>query len=106
MPLKRLIRLNRFVRAFDDLANLAVAAKHGIEGFASALFEEVRELGVRVVRVHPGDVNTDMTAGRDLDPTKMIQPSDVADLVLTAIRIPPSACVVEMIVRPQRTPDL
>jgi len=82
------------------------AAKHGIDGFASALFEEVRELGVRVVRVHPGDVNTDMTAGRDLDPTKMIQPSDVADLVLTAIRIPPTACVVEMIVRPQRTPDL
>lgn len=80
------------------------AAKHGLDGFAEALFEEVREQGVRVVRIHPGYVNTDMVAGRGLDSSKMIQPADIAELVHTAVSLPPTACVVEMIVRPQRTP--
>lgn len=80
------------------------AAKHGLDGFAEALFEEVREQGVRVVRIHPGFVNTDMVTGRGLDASKMIQPADIAELVHTAVSLPPTACVVEMIVRPQRTP--
>lgn len=80
------------------------AAKHGLDGFAEALFEEVRESGVRVVRIHPGYVNTQMVASRGLDAGKMIQPSDIADLVDAAVKLPPTACVVEMVVRPQRTP--
>jgi 3-oxoacyl-[acyl-carrier protein] reductase len=80
------------------------AAKHGIDGFAEALFEEVREDGVRVVRIHPGYVNTEMVGGRALDTTKMIQSEDVAALVQAAVELPPTACVVEMVVRPQRTP--
>jgi 3-oxoacyl-[acyl-carrier protein] reductase len=82
------------------------ASKHGLDGFAQSLFEEVREQGVRVVRIHPGFVNTEMLAGRNLAAAKMIQPEDVARLVIAAVEMPPSACVVEMVVRPQRTPYL
>ena len=82
----------------------AIALRLARDGFAEALFEEVREDGVRVVRVHPGFVNTEMVGGRGLDTTKMIQPEDVAELVHTAVHLPPTACVVEMVVRPQRTP--
>ncbi len=85
-------------------ASAYCAAKHGLDGFAEALFEEVREAGVRVVRIHPGYVNTQMVASRDLDAEKMIQPGDVAALVRAAVQLPPTACVVEMVVRPQRTP--
>jgi NAD(P)-dependent dehydrogenase (short-subunit alcohol dehydrogenase family) len=80
------------------------AAKHGLNGFAEALFEEVREQGVRVARIHPGYVNTEMVGGRGLDESKMIQPADIAELVHTAVELPPTTCVVEMIVRPQRSP--
>jgi len=82
------------------------AAKHGLDGFAEALFEEVREQGVKVVRIHPGYVNTEMVGGPGLDTSKMIQPEDVAELVCAAVSLPPTACVVEMVVRPQRTPYL
>lgn len=95
------------VAALQGLPNSAAycAAKHGLRGFASALFEEVRERGVRVACIHPGFVNTEMVAGRDgLDYAKMIQPEDVAELVHTAVTLPPNACVVELTVRPQRAP--
>ena len=82
------------------------AAKHGLAGFAEALFEEVREQGVRVTSIHPGFVNTGMVAGRELDYDKMIQPDDIAELVLAAVKLPVTACVTEMVVRPQRTPYL
>jgi NAD(P)-dependent dehydrogenase (short-subunit alcohol dehydrogenase family) len=94
------------ISAKMGMANSSVycAAKHGLDGFAEALFEEVRETGVRVVRIHPGYVNTDLVAGRGLDERKMIQPADIAELVHGAVMLPSTACVVEMIVRPQRTP--
>jgi NADP-dependent 3-hydroxy acid dehydrogenase YdfG len=34
----------------------------------------------------------------------MIQPADVAELIVTAINLPPTSCVVQMTVRPQRSP--
>lgn len=80
------------------------AARHGLEGFAKALFEEVRESGVRVCLIHPGFVNTPLTQSDRLDPSRMIQPDDVATLMITALSLPASACVTELTVRPQRSP--
>ena len=80
------------------------AAKHGLAGFAEALFEEVREQGVRVVSVHPGFVATDMVGGPGLDADLMIQPGDIAELVACAVALPETACAVELVGRPQRSP--
>ncbi len=80
------------------------AGRHGIEGFAKALFEEVREDGVRVTLLHPGFVYTGLTRTDRLDPARMIQATDVADLAALAVTLPSNACVVEMTVRPQRSP--
>lgn len=80
------------------------AGRHGLEGFAKALFEEVREDGVRVTLLHPGFVNTPMTNPDRLDPAKCIQVADVAEMAALAVTLPNSACVTEMTVRPQRSP--
>lgn len=80
------------------------AGRHGLEGFAKALFEEVREDGVRVTLLHPGFVYTGLSNTRTLDPDKMITTSDIADMAMLAIQLPANACVVEMTVRPQRSP--
>jgi NADP-dependent 3-hydroxy acid dehydrogenase YdfG len=35
---------------------------------------------------------------------KPCPPADVAELIVTAIKLPPTSCVVQMTVRPQRSP--
>lgn len=79
-------------------------ARHAQAGFARALFEEVREHGVGVTLLHPGFVNTSLVSAERLDPKKMIQVEDISEMAALAITLPSTACVVEMTVRPQRSP--
>jgi 3-hydroxy acid dehydrogenase/malonic semialdehyde reductase len=80
------------------------AVRHAQAGFAKALFEDVRESGVRVTLVHPGFVNTPTVKSDGLDKTKMIQVEDIAELIATGITLPNSSCVTEFTMRPQRSP--
>ena len=80
------------------------AARHGLEGFTKALFEEVREECVRVHLLHPGFVYSPLTNTEKLDPARMIQASDISNMIVMALTMPVHACVMEMIVRPQRSP--
>lgn len=80
------------------------AGRHGLEGFAKALFEEVREDGVGVTLLHPGFVYTQLSNTERLDPARMIQVGDIAEMAAMAVLMPNRACVVEMTVRPQRSP--
>lgn len=81
------------------------ATKFGLIGFSQSLFEEVREHGVKVAAILPGFVDTGMIPPvKHLDRSRMIQPEDVAQAVLFVLTVPPTACPVEITVRPQRTP--
>lgn len=81
------------------------AAKHGIMGFAGALFEDVRERGIKVCSILPGVVNTDMHAADPaMDKEKLIQPSDVAAAVAFVLSSPPNVCPTEIALQPQRYP--
>lgn len=79
-------------------------ARHAQAGFARALFEDVRETGVRVTLLHPGFVNTPLVNSERIDPERMIQVADVAEMIALALTLPNTACVTEMTVRPQRSP--
>ena len=80
------------------------ALRHAQAGFARALFEDVREDGVRVTLVHPGFVDTPGAAAENLDSEKMIQVEDIAEMIATSIALPNTACVNELSMRPQRSP--
>ena len=81
------------------------ASKAGLIAFSQALFEEVREHHVKVAAILPGFVDTDMIPPvRHLDRARMIQAEDIAEAVLFVLTAPPTACPVEITVRPQRTP--
>lgn len=77
------------------------ALRHAQAGFAKALFEDVRDDGVKVTLVHPGFVNTPLINADKAKRSNMIQVSDIADMITTAISLPNSACVTELIMRPQ-----
>ncbi len=81
------------------------ASKAGLIAFSQSLFEEVREHNIKVAAIIPGFVDTGMIPPvRHLDRSRMIQPEDVARTVLFVLTAPPTACPVEITVRPQRTP--
>jgi len=80
------------------------AVRHAQAGFARALFEDVREDGVRVTLVHPGFVNTPSVNSEGKDRSKMIQLDDISEMIATAITLPNTTCVTEFTLRPQRTP--
>ena len=82
------------------------ALRHAQAGFAKALFEDVREDGVRVTLVHPGFVNTPLVNQEGKDPAKMIQLADISEMIAAAVTLPNTACVTEMTLRPQRSPYL
>ena len=79
------------------------ASKHAVLGFARSLMLEVRKDGVRVVTVCPGSVDTGMLVDQPMltpDRERILQPEDVADAILQAIRLPARALVSELDIRP------
>ena len=80
------------------------ALRHAQAGFARALFEDVREDGVRVTLVHPGFVSTPPVKTDSLDRSRMIQVEDISEMIVTAVTLPNTACVTELTMRPQRSP--
>jgi len=79
------------------------ASKHGVLGFSRSLMLEVRKDGIRVVAVCPGSVATGMLRDQPMlksDPERILQPEDVAETIVHAIRLPDRAMVSELDVRP------
>lgn len=85
-------------------ANLYLAANRGVEGYAEALFEDVREFGTRVCTIKPGYVNTPLVRSADLNSALMIQPEDISRTVLFVLSMPETACPTEIVILPQRSP--
>jgi short-subunit dehydrogenase len=79
------------------------SSKFGLRGLSGSVFEDLREFGVKVCCICPGYVNTNMPSA-NLDPAKMIQPSDVAKAVSFVIDFPPTGCPTEITILPQKIP--
>jgi NAD(P)-dependent dehydrogenase (short-subunit alcohol dehydrogenase family) len=84
------------------------ATKFGLRALADSLRAEVNGEGVRVLTIYPGRTATPMgqavsaMEGRPYLPEGLVQPSDIAELTLTALLLPETAEVTELIVRPMR----
>lgn len=70
--------------------------KHAVMALTEATKFAGWDDGVRVTAVCPGFVATDMTSGFGEDPTTMIDPDDLAELVATTIALPDTASVAEL----------
>jgi len=81
--------------------------KFALRALADALREEVKSKGVRVMTVYPGRTATPMQAevhrqeGKTYDPSRFIQPEDVATMIVQALALPRSAQVTEINIRHQ-----
>jgi NADP-dependent 3-hydroxy acid dehydrogenase YdfG len=100
-----------FINSSVGLASRAgasqfAATQHALKAMADSLRAEVNPHGVRVLSVHPGRTATPRqerlyrAASEAYRPELLMQPSDVAAMVLAALRLPRSAEVTEIQMRP------
>jgi 3-oxoacyl-[acyl-carrier protein] reductase len=78
------------------------ATKHALLGFTKSLMLEVREYNIRVATICPGSVETNFNSG-PLDPRSkgiILKPEDVAEVVLSVIKMPVRALMSEIDLRP------
>jgi NADP-dependent 3-hydroxy acid dehydrogenase YdfG len=87
------------------------ATKHALKAFADSLRDEVNPHGVRVLSVYLGRTATPMQAkvhrweSRPYAPEQLIQPQQVARVVMSALLLGPEAEVTDIRIRPSKKPE-
>jgi short-subunit dehydrogenase len=82
------------------------ATKHALKAIADSLREEVNPSGIRVLTLYLGRTATPMQAKlcvqdkREYHPEKLLQPEDVASMVVHSLMLPRTAEVTEISLRP------
>ena len=76
-------------------------SKFALAGFSANLREEGKPYGIKVTSVFPGAVYTDSWAGSGIDPHRIMEAADVAEMLFAASRLSPQATVEEILLRPQ-----
>ena len=86
------------------------STKQALRAIADSLREEVNAEGIRVTRIYPGRTGTPMQStvhvqeGRPYVPDRLLQPEDIAELVVGVLTLPRTAEVTDVSLRPMRKP--
>jgi NAD(P)-dependent dehydrogenase (short-subunit alcohol dehydrogenase family) len=84
------------------------ATKHALKAVADSLRDEVNASGVRVTSIFLGRTATELqraifaAEGRSYPPERLIQPADVAELVLSLLQLPRTSEVTDIVLRPMQ----
>lgn len=83
------------------------ASKFAMTALGTAISNEVRDEGVRITNVYPGEVNTPILDNRPTPVTQehkdsILQPEDIAAVVATICALPPRANVPEVVIKPTK----
>jgi 3-oxoacyl-[acyl-carrier protein] reductase len=80
------------------------ASKWGLNGLTYSVAEELRTHNIRVSLICPGSVNTELSPHEGKDPSKMLQPEDVAHAVAMLVTEAPQSFISEVLLRPTQKP--
>ena len=84
------------------------ATKHALRAVADSLREEVNPKGIRVLSLYLGRTATPLQEalyrqqGTNYHPETLLQPEDVASMVVYALRMPPTAELTDICMRPMQ----
>ena len=76
-------------------------SKYALKGFSENLRYELREKGIKVTAVYPGAVMTESWTGFDNSQNRIMEVSDIAEMIYTASKLSAQAVVENMVIRPQ-----
>jgi len=80
------------------------ASKWGLNGLTYSVAEELRVHNIRVSVICPGSVDTELSPHAGKDPSKMLQPDDIAHAVAMLATQAPQSFVSEILLRPTQKP--
>lgn len=80
------------------------ASKWGLNGLTYSVAEELRGHNIRVAVICPGSVNTELSPHAGKDPTRMLQPEDVAHAVEMLVTQKAQSFASEILLRPTQKP--
>lgn len=76
-------------------------SKFALAGFSKNLREEMKPHDIKVTAVYPGAAFTDSWAGSGVDPKRIMEANDIAEMIYTSAHLSPQACVEDIVMRPQ-----
>ena len=76
-------------------------SKFALEGFSKNLREELKTKNIKVTTIIPGATFTNSWSESGIEPSRIMQASDVAEALFSAIRLSKNAVIEELILRPQ-----
>ena len=76
-------------------------SKFALLGFSKNLREEMKPFGIKVTAISPGATLTPSWEGAGVDPKRIMEAADVADMIYAASQLSPMAVVEDIILRPQ-----
>ena len=88
------------LKAYEGGGGYSVS-KYALKGFTDNLRHEMKQHGIKVTGVYPGAVNTDSWAGFDNSKNRIMEASDIANMVYAAACLSSQAVVESIIIRPQ-----
>ena len=92
-------------RAIPNLGQYS-SSKFALKGLADTLREEINPYGVRVLSIYPGQTATPMQIqlyhekGEVYEPECLLQPEDIADVIIYSLMLPRTAEITEIFIRP------
>lgn len=79
------------------------ATKFAIQGYSEALFKELRAYNIKVTCLNPGSIQTDFFEESGISANeKMLQPNELADILIYLLKTPKNVLIDELTVRPLR----
>lgn len=76
-------------------------SKFALLGFSKNLREELKPKGIKVTAVMPGATLSASWDGFDIDPNRIMEVNDVAEMIVAAAKLSPMAVVEDIVMRPQ-----
>lgn len=92
-------------RAYPLAGSAYATSKFGASGLASGMGAEESQNGIRITSICPGEINTPILNDRpvpvsDEQKARMIHPEDIASLIVTIAKLPPTVVVPELVIKP------
>ncbi|MFA5574265.1 MAG: SDR family oxidoreductase [Brumimicrobium sp.] len=79
------------------------ATKFAIQGYTEALFKELRGFNIKVSVLNPGSIGTNFFQSSGIEPNeKMLQPKELANIIVYLLESPDNVLIDELTVRPLR----
>ncbi|MBS1916352.1 MAG: SDR family oxidoreductase [Bacteroidetes bacterium] len=76
-------------------------SKFALAGFSKNLREEMKPYGIKVTAVYPGAAYTDSWAASGIDPKRIMEANDIAEMIYASTLLSAQATVEDIVLRPQ-----